>query len=634
VPKSFYLPVAALLGFLASIAPNLNSAHAEGKATRADIMPVEQIKRGMKGYGLTVFEGTTPEKFGVEVIDVLDNFQPHQELILIKTVHPRLDVAKVVAGMSGSPVYIDGKMIGAYAYGWTFGTEPVAGVTPIRMMLDDMARPLPKQIDGIPFGALPRPRQASRGAGSGRSEPGGKRTVTGSLYKGERGSYDVNRHAHQLATAKSQMLGTVPGALMPVSTPLLMGGMTARSVGWAKELLAPLGLEPLQAGGGGKADPTAPKRFVDGGAVGISLIRGDISATGLGTVTRVEGDSLVAFGHPMMNSGVTNLPTAIGKILWFLASDMRSFKIGMPVRDIGAMVNDRQSSIVVSHSVEAPVIPVKMKIKGVPGAPVTDWNFEVAHEKFMTPAFMAVALGNAMQTTAAERQDVSWTVKSSLEVKDHGVIQLEDQGVALGGTPDEREFAESPLVKAAGAILNNPWEPVVILGAEVEIELRYERDILRLRGADLIETEIDAGEPARVRLTLEPYSGKAITRVIAIPLPRHLAGETVSITLEPGYNVEYESAAPESVSELVSNLERQSYPAKSVVASFATGDSAVSYKGRIAMNLPPGALDSIQPVTTSVAPDTFGTQVRRVFTLGQFMTGQDSVSVKIRPVLR
>lgn len=640
MPKSFYLPVAALLGFLASVLPNLNPARAEGKATRADIMPVDQIKRGMKGYGLTVFEGTTPEKFGVEVIDVLHNFQPQQELILIKTDHPRLDVAKVVAGMSGSPIYIDGKMIGAYAYGWTFGREPVAGVTPIRNMLDDLERPLPKQIDGIPLGALPKTRQASR------SEPQGRRGVTGSLYRGERGTYDVERHAKQLADAKSKFTGTVAGAgagagadsgvatLKPVATPLLMGGMTARSVSFAKDLFAPMGLEPLQAGGGGKGDPGAPKRFVDGGAVGIQLIRGDLSATGLGTVTRVEGDKLVAFGHPMMNSGVSNLPTAVGRILWFLASEMRSFKIGMPVRNVGAMVNDRQASIVVSHSVEAPVIPVKFKVKGAAGAPVTDWNFEVAHEKFMTPAFMAVALGNAMQTTAAERQDVTWTVKSKLVTKDHGTILLEDQGVSIGGTPDEREFAESPLVKAAGAILNNPWEPTVLVSAEVELELRYEREILRLRGADLLDAEVDAGEPARVRLTLEPYTGKAITRVISIPLPRHLAGETVNITFEPGYNVAYERAAPESLGELVRNLENQTYPAKSVVASFSSGSSAVAYKGRVAKNLPPGALDSIQPVTTSVAPDAFGTQVRRVFALGQFMTGQDNVSVKIRPVRR
>ena len=141
--KTFLIPVAALFGLLASIPPTLTSARAEGKAMRPDIMPVSEIKRGMKGYGLTVFEGTEPGRFDVEVIDVLHNFRPQQELILVKTHHPRLEVAKVVAGMSGSPIFINGKMVGAYAYGWTFGREPVAGVTPIRSMLDDLERPLP-----------------------------------------------------------------------------------------------------------------------------------------------------------------------------------------------------------------------------------------------------------------------------------------------------------------------------------------------------------------------------------------------------------------------------------------------------------------------------------------------------------
>lgn len=624
--KTFLIPVAALFGLLASIPPTLTSARAEGKAMRPDIMPVSEIKRGMKGYGLTVFEGTEPGRFDVEVIDVLHNFRPQQELILVKTHHPRLEVAKVVAGMSGSPIFINGKMVGAYAYGWTFGREPVAGVTPIRSMLDDLERPLPKNIDGIPLGALPPPRahyKPTRPAVSG-----------GHHYQGEVGSYDVKRHAREVASARSKFVSGKHGALAPVSTPLLMGGMTAGSMALAEELLGPLGLEPLQAGGGGKPDPNAPKRFVNGGAVGIQLIRGDMSATGLGTVTRVEGDKLVAFGHPMMNGGVTNLPTAIGRILWFLASDMRSFKIGMPVRDIGAMVNDRQASIVVSHSVKAPVIPVTLKVKGAPGAPYTDWNFEVAHEKFMTPAFMAVALGNALQTTAAERQDVSWTVKARLKVKDHGEILLEDQGVAIGGTPDERDFARSPLIQAAGSILNNPWEPAILLGADVEIELSYERQILRLRGAELLSPEVDAGEPARVRLTFEPYSGPAQTRVVAVPLPRHLAGETVTITFAPGYTVERERAAPENLRDLVRNLESLSYPAKSLVATFASGAGAVSYKGRIAKNLPPGALNTIQPVTTSIAPESFGTQIRHAFSLGEFMTGRDSVSVKVRPVLR
>src|SRR5205823_6655361 len=113
-------------------------------------------KAGMKGYGLTVFSGTTPTKFDVEIVSVLKNFRPAQDLILIKTPnHPRLDAAHVVAGMSGSPIYLNDKMIGAYAYGWISGTEPVAGVTPIRNMLDELARPIPKPI--VPKGGSPLP---------------------------------------------------------------------------------------------------------------------------------------------------------------------------------------------------------------------------------------------------------------------------------------------------------------------------------------------------------------------------------------------------------------------------------------------------------------------------------------------
>src|SRR5690606_35253326 len=106
------------------------------------------IKPGMKGYGLTVFEGTQPEKFAVEIIDVLRNFRPRQDLVLIKTTHPRLEVAKIVAGMSGSPIYVDGKMIGAYAYGWNFCAEPIAGVIAIGNMIDELERPLPYFVHG------------------------------------------------------------------------------------------------------------------------------------------------------------------------------------------------------------------------------------------------------------------------------------------------------------------------------------------------------------------------------------------------------------------------------------------------------------------------------------------------------
>ena len=478
VRSSSLLFAAALVGLLLPLPLGLRTAQADGASNRPDIMPVSDIHPGMKGYGLTVFQGTKPERFDVEVIDVLKNFRPKQDLILVKTKHPRLEITKVVAGMSGSPIYLNDKMIGAYAYGWSFGSEPVAGVTPIRNMLDELARPLPDQHRRLAAQVGARGGQAGRRARAAREQRAGVAIEATSV------SYDLREHAAQLAHAVGLDNSHVVSALTPVSTPILMGGMSSRSIAFAQQLMAPLGLEPLQAGGGASAEASAPTRYVDGGAIGVELVRGDMSAMGLGTVTRVEGDKLVAFGHPMSELGVTALPTAIGKVLWFLASDQRSFKIGMAVRDVGALVNDRQSAIVVSHSAKAPVIPLKMSIHGAPGFPNANWSFEIAHDKFMTPSFVSVALGSALQAVANEHQDVSWTATSKLKIKGYPELTLQDYGVAMGGTPEAGEFVRSNLVRAIGTVLNNPWQPAFVESASMDVELRYARDILRLRGAE------------------------------------------------------------------------------------------------------------------------------------------------------
>ena len=616
--------LSAVIGIVVSLAGALGFAQAAGRTHRANTIAVEDIKPGMKGYGLTVFEGTRPEKFDVEVIDVLQNFRPRQPLILVKTHHPRLEIAKVVAGMSGSPIYLDGKMAGAYAYGWTFGKEPVAGVTPIANMIEDLERPVPKFIHGWnPFAP-----EGKRAAPIARAAP-----PSGARYSGSLGDYDVFAHARQVAEQKKQDGLLAGGPLAAVSTPLLVGGMTGRAVETARELLTPLGLEPLQAGGGGATEASAPTRFVDGGAIGVQMIRGDINATGLGTVTRVEGDKLVAFGHPMMEAGVTALPTAIGRVLWFLASEFRSFKIGMPVRPLGALINDRQASIVVSHSAKAPTIPVRLKIRGVPGAPHTNWQFELAHEKFMAPTFLSVALGNALQSTAADRLDVSWNAVSRLRVHGHGELELKDFGVAVGGTPDPREMAQTELVQAVGALLNNPWEPLIVESISMEIELRYAREVLRLRGAEILEPTVEAGQDARVRLTLLPYAGRPITRVVRIPMPKHLAGQTLTLSIRPGYTVDKEQADPENLADLVGSFEDSVYPPKSVIVSYHHG-GAVSYRGHVARNLPPGGFDSIRPESATVAPEPFRSETRLVASLPGFMTGQDTLTVEVKPVLR
>ncbi|HEU4578671.1 MAG TPA: SpoIVB peptidase S55 domain-containing protein [Polyangiaceae bacterium] len=593
-------------------------------------MPVEKIRPGMKGYGLTVFEGTKPERFGVEVIDVIKNFRPRQDAILIKTMHPRLDVVNVVRGMSGSPIFIDGKMIGAYAYGWSFGKEPVAGVTPIQSMLEDLARPLPKSLFGWPLspGAMPLHDNSGARPQAQRIEP----DSSANRYAGDPGDYQLDRHAEQLRQRGVSAEANARG-LRAVATPILLGGMGDLATGMARELLEPLGLEPLQGGGGSGVEPGAPLHYEDGGAIAVNLITGDFNATGLGTVTRVEGDRLVAFGHPMMQGGVSALPTAVGRVLWMLASEASSFKLGMSVRPLGALVNDRQASIVVAESAKAPVIPVTFHIDGVPGAPYRDWSFQVAHEKFMTPTFLAMALGEALQATGAERQDVSWTAESKVTIQGHGEVTLEDFGVSIGGTPDPREFVRSHLVSTVGAILNNPWEPAIVSSVSVKIKLAYAREIVRLREARALETEVDAGQPVNIQLTLIPFAGPPFTRTITVPVPKYLADTTLKLSIRPGHSVEREKANPETLDEFIANQEDPIYPPKAVVVSYAAG-GGVSFKGRVAENLPPGAIDAIRQRTASFSPEAFKSNRYHVVELDDFMVGNDSVSVKVRPVLR
>jgi hypothetical protein len=622
------VPLGLALGAIASLLVGVGVAEALPQDP-PDTMSLSEVKPGMKGYGLTVFSGTTPERFDVEVISTLRNFRPNQDLVLIKTPnHPRLDIARTVGGMSGSPIYLNGKMIGAYAYGWLFGAEPIAGVTPIRSMLDELARPLPKVI--LPIrGSSPLP--------IGEVAPAARPDRHARAFTGAPLGYDLQKHASQLATRSASSLAPPEGmSLARASTPIMLGGMSGMSVRMANDLLGPMGLEPLQAGGGSSMnpDPAAPSKYVDGGAIGVELVRGDISAMGLGTVTRVSGDKLVAFGHPMLGGGVEELPTAVARVHWILASQNRSFKIGEAVRSVGALVNDRQAAIVVDTATKAPVFPMRIAVSGVEGAPHPVWNVEVAHDQFMAPSFAAMAIGNAFETTSAERRDMTFRATSKVKLARFGTFTVSDFGAGNGSPPGAEDFVRGRLARAVGALLNNPWEPITIERIDTDIRVSFDREIYTLRGAKILESEIDAGSPARIQLDLQRHLGKVETKIIEVMVPAELAGRDVDIELAPGYEVERPQPSPESVSELVASLPNQTFDPESVVATFRLRENGATYRGKVASRLPPGAFDTLRSSSDSDAPETFVSQVQTAVPLKQFMAGRDTVRVKIRPVLR
>lgn len=601
-------------------------AHA-APAADPDTMPVSEVKPGMKGYGLTVMSGTKPEKFEVEVISTLTNFRPNQDLILVKTPnHPRLEAAKTVAGMSGSPIYINDKMIGAYAYGWTFGAEPIAGITPIHNMMEDLQKPVPPLFQPrLPKGKAVKAADAGTPVRSRRSFNGDD------LVK-----YNLEDHAQQLGALHAGESGAVGDTtLVPAETPVMLAGLSPRSASYLQRTLSPMGIEALAGGGTGSDDPDAPMMYEDGGAIGVQLVRGDMSSMALGTVTRVVGDKLVAFGHPMMGGGASDLPTCIGKVHWILASSNRSFKIGEPARRMGTLVNDRQASIVIDAKRTASTFPVHVDIQGVDGAPKTVWDMEVTHDPFMAPAYAATAVGNALETTTPERGDFTWKATTKIEIDGYGSLQLEDFGSSSGDPISADSFGRARFVRALGALLNNPWENVKINSLSTTVKVTFKREVSLLRGTEVIETEVDPGQPVHIKLKLVPWLGAPEEKVIEVPIPLEYAGRDVDIDLAPGFDVERPRASAEDVSELIAQLADPTYPNDSIVASVRLqNEGGASYRGNIAERLPPAALDALRVTASSIGPDTFGASVQTTYPMQRYVVGRDHVRVKVRAPIK
>jgi hypothetical protein len=625
LPGSRVVPTGIALGLLASLLVGVGAAHAV--ADPPDILPASEVKPGMKGYGLTVFSGTTPERFDVEIISTLKNVFPNQDLFLIKTPnHPRLESAHLVAGMSGSPIYLNGKMIGAYSYGPSFSKEPIALVTPIKYMLEDLARPIPKGI--APKGG--NPLATFEGPSLDKHEKSAR------AFVGAPEAYDLSQHAAQLA---GRITSSTPPRDMGVSraiTPLLMGGTSNIGMQIAQKYLAPMGMEPLQAGGGGGAPSAADAsaKYVDGGGIYVQFVRGDLSMGSLGTVTKVVGDKLVAFGHPMMQGGLESFPTAVARVHWIMALTSRSFKLGEPVRNLGALVNDRQASIVVDSNAVAPMFPVHVKVNGTTGSPKTEWNMEVTADQFMAPIYTAIAIGSVAETTAAEREDSTFRSTSKIKIGKFGTVTLVDFGAGAGSPIGPDDFIRSRLARSLGSLFNNPWEPVTIERVDTEIRVSSEREVFGLRGAKALDPEIDAGAPVRIQLELQRYKGKVETRIIEVPVPAEMAGRDVEIELAPGYEVERPMPAPESLAQLIANLPNQTYDPESVVASFRLRENGAAYRGKVASRLPAGAIDTLRSGNDSNAPETFVAQANTAIPLGRFLAGRDTVRIKVRPVLR
>ncbi len=587
-------------------------------------LPVSAIKAGMKGYGLTVFRGETPERFDVEVIDTLHNFRPDQDLILVRTHHPILESAITVAGMSGSPIYIDGKLIGAYAYGWSFGKEPVAGVTPIASMLKELSRPIAPRIWKA-LGTLPLTEKAPA------KSPNPRLAGLPPYLGGQRHGAFAELRAH---AARLGLPAERAGAqLLPASTPLLVSGMTDAAVTALGRELERFGLATMQAGGSAAAKSaatTAPApHFIDGGSIGVQMIRGDINATAIGTVTHVAGQRLVAFGHPMMNAGQVGLATCTARVLHVLSSEMRSFKIAETLAPHGALIHDRQSAIVVDENLKADMVPLTVRLHGATGAPRTQWNMEVASHRLLTPSLTFSAIESALQASVSDSADVVFTIKSRVSIEGHGVTQTEDVGFTPAGPSDPSALSRLRLFDVLSAAYGNPFEEPRITKIEVDIDLRFERDVLQIVDASVSSDEVDPGRDTNVYVTLRRFDTAEEVRIVPVHIPQTAAGDSLEISIEAGDDVQLEQPKPRTLDDLLRAV-HEGFPGTSIVLSTKLAAQGVKLRGQLVRALPGSALDTLSPVNQSDRAATFATYQRKELALGHVVGGSAKVKLNVR----
>jgi hypothetical protein len=587
------------------------------------ILRIGDVRPGMKGHGLTVFRGTEPERFDVEVIDVLHNFRPDQGLILVRTSHPVLEGAKIVAGMSGSPVYLDGKLAGAYAYGWSFGREPVAGVTPIANMLAEMRRPV--RPDSFP-GARPLPELRPRAAKPPAAHGSHHRLAGLPPYKG-------TRPRHPLAPLREHAarLGSGPGpALTRAATPVMLGGFTDEAATLLADALEPFGLIALQAGGtGARARPADPPSYVDGGAIGVQLMRGDVSATAVGTITHVGRRRLVAFGHPMLNGGELGLPAASARVLHVLQSQNRSFKIAEALAPGGTMIHDRQSAIVVDRRLEAPVVPVTIRIHGVTGAPRTEWRVEVPSHRLLSPALTMAAVANAVTATVSDRAEVVFRGRSRVTIEGHGQVTVEDRGFSVGGAATGAVFGGLRMFDLMEVAYGNPFEESRVTAAELDLHLEFSRDVMEIVDAAVSSKEVDPGSTVPVHVVTRRFGQPEQLRIVPVRIPERAAGQEIKVKLQPGNAVDLEHPEPKDLDTLVRNVTDR-HPATSLVVSMELPTRGLRFRGHVVRALPPSALDTLQLVNDSAHGRPFVTEERQVMDMGTVLTGSAVLELEVR----
>ena len=474
-----------------------------------------ELHRGQQAQVRTVFAGDRIETFDAEILGVLKGGRVEGDVILARATSERLERTGIAQGMSGSPVYVDGKLIGALSSGWTFEREPIFGITPIGEML--------RVLD------LPTIGNDRSAAGPSGVEPGGDESGAAATFRefrwpgrdpaetgAEAGATPLAREAASLGSGAAGRSDPAGRGLAPLPIPLACSGLHAAAMEPARRLFEPLGLAVVPGGQAAHGGPTAAA-LEPGAAVAVDLMRGDLQIAAIGTVTYRDRDRVLIFGHPFFQSGPVRMPLATAEILTIVPNQASSFKLGMRGREVGVATQDRRAAVAGQLGGHAGMLPVAVSI-GTAGRPTQRFRFETLEDRSLAPSLVPVAALNSLLESGGTgaAQTLRWKLR--LAGSRLPPLELHDVGTGESALTDLTSGLSGPL----RYLFNNPYRRLSLDSLSIDIDVRPGREQWTLRGARLLEAAVRPGGRARVRCELERWRGVNDVRTLEIPIPEEL----------------------------------------------------------------------------------------------------------------
>jgi hypothetical protein len=465
--------------------------------TSTSILPLSEVRAGMRGIAYTVFQGVRPEPMDVEVLGVLHNANgPKGDIILVRLGGKKVEYTGVVAGMSGSPVYVDGKLMGALAFRiGEFSKEPIAGVTPIESMLEINALDKTPAADPPPISSAPPATTRTSGPGT----PGGIEDATNLLH--------------------------------PIETPLVFTGFTQDAVNRFAPQFASAGIVPVM-GAGSVSNDEQPEPIEPGSSISAILVRGDLNIAATCTVTYVDPQHLLACGHPLLQFGQVDMPMTKARVLATLPSPFNAFKIVNTTEPVGAFVQDRHTGILGRFDKQPEMIPVTLTLHDA-NRP-KQFHYEVLNNSKLTPVAMMATLFSALQGVNDAGEDVTYRMTGSINVQGYPTVHIQNMYAPTDAGQPTAFAAALSLGERFGRIYQNPYDKAKVQGVELDFDIVRERRSAQLESARTDVTEARPGDDIVIESVLRPYRGERIVRQIPVKIPTSTPKGTLRILISDG----------------------------------------------------------------------------------------------------